>query len=136
MEPIVSFAEALVSRDCHVIHNNSFRTPKGGGFSNWHQDDAAHYIVTEGEAPTNVRLPVLFFTANYYLTDAESPEYGTTEVIRGSHLFGRDPFKDPTPPEVTANCGPAGSVTLFNNQVWHRGGPNQTDRMRYITQIT
>lgn len=25
LEPIVSFAEALVSRDCHVIHNNSFR---------------------------------------------------------------------------------------------------------------
>jgi hypothetical protein len=37
---------------------------------------------------------------------------------------------------VTANCGPAGSVTLFNNLVWPRGGPNQTDRMRYITQIT
>src|SRR6185436_10788390 len=27
LEPIVSFAEALVSPNCHVIHNNSFRTP-------------------------------------------------------------------------------------------------------------
>src|SRR3954467_10427804 len=29
MEPIVSFAEALVSPSCHVVHNNSFRTPLG-----------------------------------------------------------------------------------------------------------
>ena len=25
---------------------------------------------------------------------------------------------------------------MFKNQVWHRGGPNQSDRTRYITQIT
>ena len=25
---------------------------------------------------------------------------------------------------------------LFNNQVWHRGGPNRSERVRYITQIT
>ena len=34
------------------------------------------------------------------------------------------------------NLGRAGSVIMFNNQVWHRGGPNQSDRTRYITQIT
>ena len=42
LEPIVSLAEALISPDCHVIHNNSFKTPPGGGLSTWHQDDAAH----------------------------------------------------------------------------------------------
>src|SRR5690349_3672293 len=60
-EPIVSFAEALVSRDCHVIHNNSFRVQPGKGITTWHQDDSSHYIVTHGEPPTNVRLPVLLF---------------------------------------------------------------------------
>ena len=39
LEPIVTFAERLVAPDCHVIHNNSFRTPTGGGISGWHQDD-------------------------------------------------------------------------------------------------
>ncbi|MDA0745445.1 MAG: phytanoyl-CoA dioxygenase family protein, partial [bacterium] len=39
MEPIVSLAEALIAPTCHVIHNNSFRTPPGGGLSTWHQDD-------------------------------------------------------------------------------------------------
>ena len=33
LEPIVSFAEALVEANCHVIHNNSFITPPGGGLT-------------------------------------------------------------------------------------------------------
>ena len=46
-------------------------------------------LVTHGEPPTNVRLPVLLFTANYYLTDVDDPKYGATEVVPRSHLFGR-----------------------------------------------
>lgn len=94
LEPIVSFAEALIAPNCHVIHNNSFKTPTGYGIDTWHQDDAPHYLVTEGEPPKNVRLPVLFFTANYYLTDVTEPENGGTEVIPGSHLYGALPASD------------------------------------------
>ena len=140
LEPIVSFAEALVAENCHVIHNNSFQTFPGGGITSWHQDDAPHYIVTEGEPPKNIRLPVLLFTANYYLTDVTEIEHGGTEVVPGSHLFGASP---PNPIEGTEweekvqyNLGKAGSVIMFNNQVWHRGGPNQSQRIRYITQVT
>lgn len=140
LEPIVSFAEALVARDCHVVHNNSFKTRNGGGLSTWHQDDAPHYIVTDGNPPANVRLPVLFFTANYYLTDVTEIAHGGTEVVPGSHLFGRPPPGDFTGTEweakVKYNLGKAGSVVMFNNQVWHRGGPNRSDRVRSITQIT
>jgi ectoine hydroxylase-related dioxygenase (phytanoyl-CoA dioxygenase family) len=140
MEPIVSFAEALVGGACHVVHNNSFRTPLGKGITTWHQDDPPHYLVTHGEAPTNVRLPVLLFTANYYLTDVPSVEYGPTQFIPGSHLFGASP-----PPvmegtkweERIVSCtGRAGSVVMFNNQVWHRGGPNLSDRVRAMTQVS
>ncbi|MDE0098527.1 MAG: phytanoyl-CoA dioxygenase family protein [Truepera sp.] len=140
LEPIVSLAEVLIAPNCHVIHNNSFQSPPGGGITSWHQDDHAHYIVTHGDPPTNVHLPVLFFTANYYLTDVTDIEHGGTEVIPRSHLFGA------TPPErlegtewesqIHYNLGRAGSVVLFNNQVWHRGGPNRSDRTRYITQVT
>src|SRR5579862_9088319 len=49
VEPIASFAEALVASDCHVIHNNSFMTPPGKGITTWHQDDAPHFLVTHGE---------------------------------------------------------------------------------------
>lgn len=140
MEPIVSFAEALVDRNCHVIHNNSFRTPLGKGITTWHQDDPPHYLVTHGEAPTNVRLPVLLFTANYYLTDVTERKYGPTEVIPGSHLFGAasPPVMEGTKWEsqIVPCLGKAGSVVMFNNQVWHRGGPNLSDRIRYITQVS
>lgn len=140
LEPIVTLAEALIAPNCHVIHNNSFQSPPGGGITGWHQDDAPHYLVTEGPPPTNVRLPVLFFTANYYLTDVTEIAHGGTEVIPRSHLFGSAPprviegtaWED----QVQYNLGQAGSVVLFNNQVWHRGGPNQSERTRYITQVT
>jgi ectoine hydroxylase-related dioxygenase (phytanoyl-CoA dioxygenase family) len=148
MEPIVTFAETLIGRDetrlgaeaVHVIHNNSFVTRPGGGITTWHQDDPAHFKVTHGDPPTNIRLPVLLFTANYYLTDVTTRDHGGTETIPGSHLYGGEP---PTEMEGTEweariepNTAPAGSVVMFNSQVWHRGGPNQTDRTRYITQVS
>jgi len=140
MEPIVSFAEALVSKTCHVVHNNSFRTPLGKGITGWHQDDPPHYLVTHGDPPTNVRLPVLLFTANYYLTDVPAVEYGPTQFIPGSHLFGASPpaVIDGTPWEekIVSCLGKAGSVVMFNNQVWHRGGPNNSDRVRSMTQVS
>merc|ERR1711964_568013 len=49
LEPIASFAEALIAPNCHVIHNNSFITPPGGGITSWHQDDAPHYLVLDGK---------------------------------------------------------------------------------------
>lgn len=140
MEPIATFAEALVAADCHVVHNNSFRTPLGKGITTWHQDDAPHYLVTHGEPPTNIRLPVLLFSCNYYLTNVPTVEHGPTQYIPGSHLFGASP-----PPvmegtqweEKIVSClGNAGSVVMFNNQVWHRGGPNLSDTPRYITQVS
>jgi len=140
MDPMAAFAEMVIAPNCHVIHNNSFITRPSGGITTWHQDDASHYLVTHGEPPTNVRLPVLFFTANYYLTDVTEKKHGGTEVIPRSHLFGGAPPKvmEGTPYEslIEPCLGKAGSVVLFNNQVWHRGGPNQSDRVRYITQVT
>ena len=140
LEPIVTFAEALIATTTHVIHNNSFRTPVGKGITTWHQDDPPHFLVTEGEPPMNIRLPVLLFTANYYLTDVPAPDYGPTQVIPGSHLFGASPPSDMTGTKwedrIVSCCGPAGSVIMFNNQVWHRGGPNNSDRVRYMTQCS
>lgn len=135
LEPIVSFAEALVAPDCHVVHNNGFRTLPGTRLAPWHQDDAPHFLVTHGERPTNIRLPVLLFTANYYLTDVSLPENGPTVVIPGSHLFGRQCPAEPTEQPAFA-CGPAGSVCLFNNQTWHCSGMNSSGRTRLVSQVS
>jgi hypothetical protein len=138
-EPLVSFAEKLVAPDCHVIHNNSFACHQGQGISGWHADDAPHLLVTDGAPPTNVRLPVLWFTANFYLTDVDEVDQGATQLIRGSHLQGQICPKDPLEKfnDRRFDClGPAGSVIMFNNQVWHRGATNLSTRSRKITQVT
>ncbi len=141
LEPVVTLAEAIIDEVTHVIHNNSFRSPTGGGgIGAWHQDDPPHYLVTHGDPPTNVRLPVLVCSANYYLTDVESLEHGPTQFIRGSHLFGKacppflqgERYRD----RLVTCLGRAGSLVLVNSQVWHRGAPNTSDRVRYMTQIT
>ncbi len=106
----------------------------------WHQDDPPHYLVTHGEPPTNIRLPVLLFTGNYYLVDVLDPAVGGTETIPRSHLFGRACPNElrgtPYEARIRHNCAPQGSVVLFNNQVWHRGGPNTSSGTRYVTQVS
>ena len=139
MEPVVTIAEALLGDDCHVIMNTGIRTPCGAGFHSWHQDDPAHFLVTHGDPPTNVHLPVLLFTAHYYLTDVEAVEHGPTQVVPGSHLFGAKPAREleGTPDEgrIESCLGPAGSLVLFNNQVWHCGATNRSDRVRHVVQL-
>jgi ectoine hydroxylase-related dioxygenase (phytanoyl-CoA dioxygenase family) len=151
MEPIVTFAEQAIQPDCHVIHNNGFISPPGGGITGWHQDDAPHLIVKKGKPPANIVLPCLLFTANYYLTDVEALVNGPTQVVPRSHLFGKSPpdsgfiAKDGKPngladteyeKKIVSCLGPAGSVVIFNNQVWHRGAPNLSDRSRYMAQVS
>lgn len=145
-EPIVTFAERLIgdrrpggADGVHVIHNNSFRTRHGQGISGWHQDESPYYLVTEGQAPSNVRLPVLLFTCNYYLTDVTSIDHGPTQFVPGSHLFGAPcpPGLDPSfQDRVVSAYGEAGTAIMFTCQTWHRGSPNVSDRTRYVTQVS
>jgi hypothetical protein len=95
LEPIVTFAEQLIggangvgyaiesgihgANVIHVIHNNSFKVaPESNGLANnsWHQDDTPHVLSLDGKPLTNIRLNVLAFTVNYYLTDVRSTENG------------------------------------------------------------
>ncbi|WP_448265609.1 phytanoyl-CoA dioxygenase family protein [Nostoc sp. DSM 114159] len=157
LEPIVTFAEHLIggangigysiqdgvpnANIIHVIHNNSFKIPPntdGLAKNAWHQDDTPHVISLDGEPLTNIRLNVLAFTVNYYLTDVLSEKNGPTQVIPGSHLFGKFCNGDISGYEDRVyNClGAMGSAVCFNNQVWHRGSRNSSSITRYITQIT
>jgi len=147
LDPVVTLAETLLGEDnrygretCHVVHNNSFRTRKGGGWSDWHQDDSPHFLITGGEAPTNIHLPVLLMTANYYLTDQTEAENGPGEVVPGSHKFGQVPPVDlkgtKWEPQAVTVTGRAGGAMVFNSQVWHRGSPNRSQRTRYVTQVS
>lgn len=157
LEPLVTFAEHLIggangtgysiddgipnANVIHVIHNNSFKIPPetdGLAKNSWHQDDTPHALSLDGRPLTNIHLNVLAFTVNYYLTDVLSQENGPTQVIPGSHLFGKlcngdiSEYED----QVHSCLGAMGSAVCFNNQVWHRGSRNSSSVTRYITQIT
>ena len=58
-------------------------------------------------------------------------------MLPGSHLFGEHPPEEMEgtkwAEQIHCNLGPAGSVVMFNNQVWHRAGPNRSDRTCYVT---
>lgn len=157
LEPIVTFAEHLIGEAngfgysmsagipnanvIHVIHNNSFKIPPetdGLAKNAWHQDDTPHVLSLDGKPLTNIRLNVLAFTVNYYLTDVLSVENGPTQVIPGSHLFGKFcPLDISEYQEQVYSClGAMGAAVCFNNQVWHRGSRNSSSITRYITQIT
>jgi ectoine hydroxylase-related dioxygenase (phytanoyl-CoA dioxygenase family) len=157
LEPLVTFAEHLIggasgvdysindgipnANVIHVIHNNSFTIPPetdGLAQNKWHQDDTPHVLSLDGRPLTNIHLNVLAFTVNYYLTDVLFPENGSTQVIPGSHLFGKfcdgniSRYED----QIHSCLGAMGSVVCFNNQVWHRGSRNSSSTTRYVTQVT
>lgn len=157
MEPLVTFAECLIgdtngmgysnqegfpnANVVHVIHNNSFTIPPehdGLAQNKWHQDDTPHVLSLDGNPLTNIRLNVLAFTVMYYLTDVFSVENGPTQVIPGSHLFGKFCDGDISGYEhqIHSCLGAMGSVVCFNNQVWHRGSRNSSSTTRYVTQVT
>jgi len=157
LEPIVTFAEHLIggangtdysiddgipnANIVHVIHNNSFTIPPqtdGLAKNKWHQDDTPHILSLDGKPLSNIRLNVLAFTVNYYLKDVLSPDNGPTQVIPGSHLFGKfcdgniSGYED----RIYSCLGGMGTAVCFNNQVWHRGSRNSSSVTRYITQIS
>jgi hypothetical protein len=74
----------------HVIHNNSFKLPPetdGLARNAWHQDDTPHVLSLDGQPLTNIRLNVLAFTVNYYLTDVFSEVNGPTQLSNAEPLL-------------------------------------------------
>ena len=109
----------------------------------WHID-LSNYIEFRlpPEVPRHdprIRMPVFWFSFQIALTDIESAEFGPTQFVPGSHYSGRlvptqdNPiFEGRGPKDVLCK---AGDIYLFNHQTWHRGSPNKSNRMRYLTQV-
>jgi ectoine hydroxylase-related dioxygenase (phytanoyl-CoA dioxygenase family) len=66
-----------------------------------------------------------------WMLDAFTPDNGATRLVPGSH---RAATSTPPPgmavPHEVAPTGPAGSVLVFDGQVWHGGGANRSDAIR------
>ncbi|MEZ4733768.1 MAG: hypothetical protein R3E79_42275 [Caldilineaceae bacterium] len=88
VEPIVSLAEALIVPNCHVIHNNSFKTPTGFGIDTWHQDDAPTIWSPKANRPRMCDCRPSSSRPTTTSPMSPNPNMAAPSVIPGSHLFG------------------------------------------------
>ena len=140
-EPMASLAEAILGGDCHMMAMNALRTGQGEGITGWHVDMGPFFPCPD-EIPRHdprLRIPCYAFNALYPLTDIDSIENGSTQVVPGSHYSGRSPnrreepeFEGRGPHSILAK---AGDAYIFHNQLWHRGALNVSGRDRYIATV-
>ena len=64
------------------------------------------------------------------MLDDFTEENGATYFMSGSHRSADRPPDDEFFANATRAVGPAGSVVLFNSNMWHAAGVNRTDRKR------
>lgn len=92
----------------------------GGEAQEFHSDDGAYHIPRP--------RPAVGVSAIWSIDDFTA-DNGATEVVPGSHLWG-DERPTPDDPRARKIVMPGGSVVVFQGTLWHRGGPNATDRPR------
>ncbi|WP_296595292.1 phytanoyl-CoA dioxygenase family protein [Phenylobacterium sp.] len=73
-------------------------------------------------------MPLLLNTL--VMLDDFTPENGATYLMSGSHKRAEKPDDDAFYAVAERAVGPAGSILVFNSNVWHAGGNNTTDRVR------
>lgn len=64
------------------------------------------------------------------MLDDFTPENGATWLMDGSHRTAEKPTDEVFYRSAVQSTGPAGSILIFNSNVWHSGGSNQTDLPR------
>jgi ectoine hydroxylase-related dioxygenase (phytanoyl-CoA dioxygenase family) len=141
LEPAISLVERLLGTDCHVVAQNALRTPKGKGIVNWHVDDALFFPFLADMPPLgdDTLLPCFSLNVMVVLSDVEADAFGPTQVVAGSHRWGRKPEYTPSLPAGTTSASltaRAGDVYLVNSQTWHRGAQNESDRVRCLLTTT
>ncbi len=149
-EPFASLAESILGEDCHCMSQNALYTPPNpkavaDGPGGWHLDDLVHFPLPEDVPRHDPAVPLPCFVMQTFtpLTDVEEIHYGPTQVVPGSHYAGRQPHlpHEQDRPQFDG-LGPHSFLTrkghayMFNNQVWHRGAPNASDRTRLMAGVT
>ncbi len=87
------------------------------------------------DAVPPVVAPCACVNVLWYLRDFDE-RTGSTRVLPGSHLSGRQPREaDDVPEQVVSVAGRAGTVLVIDGRIWHGTGANVTphDRLTVIT---
>lgn len=135
---VLDVIEPLLGRDCHVIANTAWMTPRGYDGGGWHTDAGPHVPRPEG-VPWDDRIPypVFIIACMMYLTDVPLAA-GPTAVVPGSHRSARpaperDPAYEGRGPLALEVC--AGDIALLSSDLWHRGMPNTGGEPRMVFQV-
>jgi ectoine hydroxylase-related dioxygenase (phytanoyl-CoA dioxygenase family) len=137
-QPLIDLVEELVGDECHVIAQTALRTPRANGIVNWHIDDQLFHpwLVELGSPSTELLLPCNVVNVMIALTEMEVLEHGPTQLVPHSHRSGlaAPPSNDPASAgyEIVSVLAKPGDAYLFNNQLWHRGAQNNSDRIRFV----
>jgi hypothetical protein len=132
-------AEATVGPDACLFHEQwVVKGAEQGMKFSWHQDSG--YV--KWYDPTTDHKP---YVTCWCTLDAVSEENGTVYILPHSRAGTRDKIIDHHKEEGTNDLigytgpdpgdpliVPAGSIVAFDSYVFHRSGPNRTDRMRRI----
>ena len=70
------------------------------------------------------------------MLDAFTPENGATYLLSGSHLVEEKPDETVFFAEAERAIGPAGSILLFNSNLWHAAGRNTSQAPRRALTLT
>lgn len=73
-------------------------------------------------------MPLLLNTL--VMLDEFTADNGATYMLSGSHRAAEKPSDEAFYARAERAVGPAGSVLVFNSNVWHAGGNNTTERAR------
>ena len=133
---VIELVEDILGEECHMIQMTQWNTGRRDDMK-MHTDWKPFLLPDDVAADERVEVPVLIVTAHFYLDDIYE-ELGPTQVIPGSHRSGGEPEGDPGEwdgvQEQSILCK-AGDVVVFRSDLWHRGGGNTTDQVRYLLQV-
>ena len=115
----------------YVIHPHRYchlRDP-GTEDQGWHKDD---YIFDQNVRHHRFRWVIAF----YYPQDVTA-DMGATATLPGRQYYNTISSTNPgeTIEDETKLCGKAGTVSIVNFDVWHRGSTNSTDKKRYMLKF-
>ena len=100
---------------------------RGTDNNDWHPDTprAVPYLVFSPELP--IRMSVA-----YWLTDIPNPKMGNFVYLPGSHRmqYLDEYYTNDHAPGEEIVCVEAGTLTVYNGNLWHRVEPNETDVAR------
>ena len=133
---VIELAEDVLGDDCHIIQMNQWNTGRREN-TGMHTDWKPIALPDDIAADPRVQIPAWILTAHFQLDDMDE-DFGPTRVIPGSHRAGSKPQVDSKQwngvEEQSLLCN-AGDVIVFRADLWHQGGANRTDRIRYLLQV-